>query len=371
MAGEDEKQDKTEDATPRRRQDAREEGQVALSTELLSAAALCAGMAALALAGGMLARSSGALIEGSIGALAVRGKDELSIPDTLSLFRGSTSSMLAPALFVIVPMWVCGMLVAYTQVGFQVTPKAIAWDLARLNPAKGLARLFSARSFVRAVLALAKILVITITMGAMAWRDLPNLARLSGSELGPMLAGLGRAALHCVAGALIAISLLAIFDYGFQRWQHETGLKMTKKELRDELRSTEGDPHIKARVRQVQREMARRRMMADVPKATVVVTNPTHYAVALRYDRRAVAANGSTARARRAPYVVAKGVDHVAQRIKEVAREAGVVCYEDVALARALHAKVEIGDEIPESFYQAVASVLSYVYRVQGEVVGA
>jgi flagellar biosynthetic protein FlhB len=133
---------------------------------------------------------------------------------------------------------------------------------------------------------------------------------------------------------------------------------MSKKELRDEHKNTDGDPQIKARIRQLQREMARSRMMADVPKATVVITNPTHYAVALEYDRESGPAGG------RAPRVTAKGVDRVAQRIKEVAAKAGVPCYEDVPLARALHASVEIGDEIPERFYQAVAAALAYVFRV-------
>jgi len=128
------------------------------------------------------------------------------------------------------------------------------------------------------------------------------------------------------------------------------------------MKNSEGDPHLKARVRRVQREMASRRMMADVPKATVVVTNPTHYAVALRYDR-----DEETGAGRGAPVVVAKGVDHVAERIKEIAREAEVLCYEDVPLARALHAQCEIGDEIPVDLFQAVATVLAYVYRVQGE----
>jgi flagellar biosynthetic protein FlhB len=137
---------------------------------------------------------------------------------------------------------------------------------------------------------------------------------------------------------------------------------MSKQEVRDEMKSTEGDPHLKGRIRRVQRELAARRMMADVPTATVVVTNPTHYAVALRYE-------DEERSQRSAPRVVAKGVDHLAQRIKELARESGVPLYEDVPLARALHAQCELGDQVPVDLYEAVAGVLAYVYRVQGEVV--
>jgi flagellar biosynthetic protein FlhB len=167
------------------------------------------------------------------------------------------------------------------------------------------------------------------------------------------------------------VATIALGDFVYQRWQHENELKMTKHEIKDELKRAEGDPHVKARVRQIQRELARRRMMSEVPKATVVITNPTHYAVALRYDRDASPARGTNVSARRAPYVVAKGADLVAERIKQVAREADVTCYEDVALARALHAGVEIGQEIPEELYQAVASVLAYVYRVQRKPLAA
>ena len=151
--------------------------------------------------------------------------------------------------------------------------------------------------------------------------------------------------------------ILGLIDLAFQRWQLERDLRMSRQEIKEENRITEGDPHVKARVRQLQREMATSRMMADVPKATVVVTNPTHFSVALLYDR---AAEG------RAPRVVAKGVDFVAQRIRSVAGEAGVLCYEDPALARALHAQADIGQEIPEDLYAAVAEVLAYVYRLQG-----
>ena len=369
MAEETEKHEKTEDATPRKRQEAREKGQVALSTELLVALGLCVGFAAVAYGGGAIASASGGLIERSLATLAVDATSDLSAERSAALVAGGFELLLAPALAVIVPLLVTAVIAGYVQVGFQVTPQAIAWDLARLNPLKGWSRIASRRSLVRSTLALAKILVITTAMVTVAAGDVGGIAALCGSDLGPMLAGLGTVVAHCAVAGLVAIVAIAVVDFGFQRWQHESDLKMSKKEIKDEARSTEGDPHIKGKIRQIQREMARRRMMADVPTATVVVTNPTHYAVALRYER-ADPALGEGARPR-APRVVAKGVDLVAQRIKAVAAEAGVPAYEDVPLARALHAQVEIGQEIPEALYQAVASVLAYVYRLEAARVSA
>jgi flagellar biosynthesis protein FlhB len=165
------------------------------------------------------------------------------------------------------------------------------------------------------------------------------------------------------------VLLLSILDFAFQRFQHERDLRMSAREVREELKSTEGDPRVRARIRAVQREMAARRMMEAVKKASVVVTNPTHYAVALRYERDTVGDGGdgkSGAPRASAPVVVGKGADLVALRIRKVAAESGVPLYEDPPLARTLYAKVEIGSEIPLELYEAVARVLAYVYRVQG-----
>ena len=366
MADEDDdKQDKTEDATPRKRQDAREQGQVALSQELVSATLLWAGLGVLVVAGGSIAQACGGLLAGTLGDLGTLGKTELDPVIGAGLFHACARSMWLSVLVVVVPMWVVALLAGYLQIGFHIAPKAIRFDPAKLNPANGLSKLASPRVLMRTLLALVKVIVILVAMVGMTWHELPKVAALAGSELGPTLDGLGHVALRCASAALLAIAVVAAADWAWQRWQHERELRMTKKEVRDEARSTEGDPHIKARVRGLQREMAQRRMMADVPKATVVITNPTHYAVALRYER------DEQGKAKHAPVVVAKGVDLVAQRIKEVAREADVPLFEDVPLARALHAQCEIGDEIPEALYQAVAAVLAYVYRIRGELARA
>lgn len=357
-----ERDEKTEDATPRRRQESREQGQVAMSTEIISASMLWAGFGLLLVGGGVLVRACGALLANSLNNVGARGTEVWDVQIPAGILATSFQSVAFAALGIVGPMWCVALLAGYLQIGFEISPKAISVDIAKLNPVQNFGRILGLRGLVRSGLGLLKVVVILASMGIMAWRELPELARLTGNDLGPTLAGLGHVALRCTGAALAAIAGVALFDLLFQRWQHERDLKMTRREIRDEAKATEGDPHVKARIRQIQREMARRRMMDDVPKATVVVTNPTHYAVALRYEREA------TGEKRRAPIVVAKGVDLVAQRIKEVAREAGVLCYEDIALARALHAQCEIGDEIPETLYQAVAAVLAYVYRVQGAV---
>lgn len=366
MAGEDDdKSDKTEDATPRRRQEAREGGQVALSAELLAAAMLWAGLGAFVVAGGVIAQSCGGMLTHSLEGLGTNGRAVLDARSGAALMTSSMREVALGTLSIVVPMWGVALLAGYLQVGFQVTTKAVSFDPSRLSPVKGFGRIFSLRSGVKTLMAVVKIVAIGAAMVLTAWSQIPEIARFADNEIGPTLAGMGRVSLRSAAAALVAIAVIAMIDYLFQRWQHERDLKMSKREIRDEVRSSEGDPHIKSRIRGIQREMARRRMMSDVPTATVVVTNPTHYAVALRYDRE------TDPTKRRAPYVVAKGVDLVAQRIKEVAREADVPLHENIALARALHAQCEIGDEVPEALYQAVAAVLAYVYRVQGDVVRA
>ncbi|MEW6073159.1 MAG: flagellar type III secretion system protein FlhB [Planctomycetota bacterium] len=363
MAEFEDKEQKTEEATPRRREEAREKGQVALSSELVSAVALGVGLAALLVAGGALVEAVGELLVESLAALPVLGTEELSVPGSSALVRTSLLSVAGVLLMVTLPAVAIGALAGYGQVGFRVTPKAVELDPARVDPVKGFSRLFGARSLVRTLMAAAKVLLIVTAVAVIAWRHLPEIVALSDCEVGPLVAGVGHIALRCVAGALGVILALALLDLAFQRHQHGKDLRMTRQEVKEEYRLTDGDPHVRARIRQLQRQMAMRRMMDDVPKSTVVVTNPEHYAVALRYDRDAKDAGAPAA-----PIVTAKGADHLARRIKEVARAAGVVLYEDVPLARALYAQGEVGREIPEGLYAAVAIVIGYVYRLRGLV---
>lgn len=361
MADAPEKDQKTEEATPRRREEAREKGQVAMSTELISASTLSLWFAVLLLYGPNFIRSIGEILAGGLSSLGVLGTDELDHRSAADLLGGLGESVLGSVALLIAPVFVGALLIGYGQIGFRIAPKAISFDLTRLDPIKGMGRLFSARSAVRTLLALTKVLFIAGSMVTVAWLELDTVIAMDSVEVGPALDNTLHVVKRCVVAVLLAIGVLALADFAFQRFQHGRDLRMSKQEVKDEMKQTEGDPHLKGRIRQAQRDLAGQRMMQEVPDATVVVTNPTHYAVALRYEREDDASQRPAA-----PRVVAKGVDFLAQRIKEVAREAGVVLYEDVALARALHAQCEVGDEIPVDLYRAVASVLAYVYRTQG-----
>jgi flagellar biosynthetic protein FlhB len=357
MADQDiDRESRTEEATPRHRQEAREKGQVAFSMELLAALVLIGWLGALAFAGDRVAHALGAALEGALSSFGELGRGELTVASSAGLITGYAPSIASATLIVIAPLFALALLASYGQVGFVIAPKGIELDAGKLDPMRGFQRLFSMRSGVRTTLALAKMVAIAIALFAVAWQSRAQLAALTSQEIGPALAGFGSITLRCSAGAIAAVLALALIDVVYQRRQLSADLRMTKHEVREEIRTSEGDPHIKARIRRIQQETARRRMMAEVPRATVVITNPTHYAVALRYDR------AGKPEERRAPRVVAKGVDLIAQRIKEIAREAGVAVYEEPPLARALYAQVEIGDEVPSELYQAVASVLAYVY---------
>jgi flagellar biosynthetic protein FlhB len=359
MAEEGDREGKTEVATPKRRDDAREQGQVAMSSDAIAAAGLVASAVVLLVGGGMLATSTGMLVRGACLDFGASGRTEFTENEWANVITQSARALGMPTLTIILPLLAVVMLAAYAQAGLRITPKAIAWNPGRLNPMQGWSRVFSSRGAIRTLSAFVKIAIVTIATCWAAWNDVPLISSTAGADLGPTLATFGKVFSHCSLAALIAIGAVALFDLLYQRWQHERDLRMSKKDIQEEIKSTDGDPHIKARIRSLQREMSRRRMMSDVPKATVVITNPTHYAVALRYEKETDQKKG------RAPVVVAKGVDAVAQRIKDVAREAGVPMHEDVPLARALHAQVEIGAEIPEGLFQAVAGVLAYVYRIQ------
>jgi flagellar biosynthetic protein FlhB len=297
--------------------------------------------------------------------MASLGTSELSIPHSARILKESITSVAGALGIVTLPAILFGALSGYLQVGFKITPKAIELDPSKVDLVKGLQRLVSMRALVRTSMAALKVGLITIVVVAIAWSHLDEVIRMGTTELGPLLVGLGRIALRCAVGALVVILMLGFADLAFQRYQHSRDLRMSKQDLKEEFRLTEGDPHMRARIRQIQREMATRRMMSDVPEATVVVTNPTHFAVALRYDF------GDPDSTYSSPVVVAKGVDHLAQQIKKVAVENAVLCYEDVPLARALHSQCEIGQQIPEELYAAVAVVLGYVYRLRGMTVTA
>jgi len=360
----------TEEATPHRRNEARDRGQVALSQDLVAALSLTAGGGLLVLCGAALATGAAGLIRMSAASLSKWGRAEL---DTVGWNRLVVDWTLPTALqvgTVALLFLAVGLAAGYAQVGFRVTPKALEWNLERLSPASGFKRLLGSRSLVRTTLAALKIALVGAVAAYVAWTSLPRLAALSGAPIGAALAGVGTFLARVTGSAIAAFLALAVVDFFYQRWQHQRDLRMTKDELKQELKNTDGDPHIRAKIREIQRRMARQRMMADVPTASVVVTNPTHIAVALRWKpEESGGPNGRRAKGSQAsaPVVVAKGVDLVAERIRNVAREHGVPLCEDVPLARALHARCEIGQEISADLYEAVAAVLAQVWKLEPE----
>jgi flagellar biosynthetic protein FlhB len=242
------------------------------------------------------------------------------------------------------------------QIGFEIHTEPLAPKFSKLNPLAGLKRIFSLRGLVEMLKSLAKIAFIAVIAGSVVSGYLPQFPTLVRGDLGTIWDFTQTAAFQIMLYVCLAMMALAALDYAYQRWQHEQSLKMTKQEIKDERKQSEGDPQIKARIRSLQRQAAYHRMIAEVPLADVVITNPTHLAVALRFDPAEMAA----------PRVVAKGADHVAQRIRDIAREHGVPLVENPPLAQALHRMADVGDPIPVELYRAVAEVLAYVYRLKG-----
>jgi flagellar biosynthesis protein FlhB len=349
--------ERTEAATQRKLEEAREKGQVAISQELVTALMLCAAAGAILMAGGRLAETLGQTIYSALATLEGLGTEELEAQTAALLVVREARRLALPLAGLLAPILIMGLLAGYGQIGFQFSGKAIELDLTKLDPIKGFGRIFSLRALVRTGLGVAKILALGSALWIAASSQVDRLIRLGPSELGPSLAVGLQVQTRFLAIVLVAILALALIDFIYQRFQFDKDQRMTKQEVRQEHKNSEGDPMVKGRVRRIQREIATKRMMSAVPKATVVVTNPTHYAVALSYPRDA---DGKALES--APRVVAKGLDEVAQRIKALARESEVPLYEDVPLARSLHAQCEVGDLIPEELYAAVAAVLQQVW---------
>jgi flagellar biosynthetic protein FlhB len=239
--------------------------------------------------------------------------------------------------------------------GWNLSFGALAPDFNKLNPVSGLERIFSVRGVVELAKALIKFLFIAIVAACLLWKNASELMGLGAEPVNAALVHAARLTGHAFLLLAGTMGVIAAVDVPYQLWQHNQKLKMTREEIKEEAKDSDGSPEMKGHIRRVQHEMARRRMMQEVPKADVVVTNPTHFAVALRYDDTRM----------RAPIVVAKGADLIAARIREIATEHRVPIFEAPPLARALHSNVEIGGEIPSGLYVAVAQVLTYIYQLK------
>lgn len=344
--------EKTEQPSPRRLEKAREDGQVARSRELVT-------FVLLAVAGGGLWATAD-LLESRVGSVLRHGLAfDRGVAFDPALMLAGAQEMGVQGLLAIAPllgMMLLAALVAPTLLGgLLFAPKSLAPDFKKLDPLAGLGRMFSAQSVAELLKAIAKSLVIGI-VGFLVIRSgldamLGAMREAPAAGIAHMLALVARSC----AWVIVALLLIALADVPYQVWALNKKLRMSREDLKQEHKEAEGDPHVKARIKRQQQALARRRMMAEVPKADLVLTNPTHFAVALRYDERSMAA----------PRVVAKGTDLVAQRIRELAREHRVEVVESPALARSLYRHADLGREIPAGLYTAVAELLAWVYQLR------
>lgn len=348
---EDSGQEKTEQATQKRREETRKRGQVARSVEINSAVMMLVGFGVLMLfrqhfMGGLMRASSRILSQGHT--------YDLTFLSTQRLFLELVQDFLMLMLPLFVAMFITGIVVNILQVGFLFTGEPIQPKLSKINPFEGFKRIFSKRSLETLARDIIKIIVV-LWIGYSATKGiLTAILRAADSSPRQIVSFTGMTIFGIAMKILIGYVIIAILDYAFQRWDYERSMRMSTQEIREELKQTEGDPLLKARIRSVQRELSRRRMMDEVPKASVVITNPTEIAVALSYKA------GMSA-----PVVVAKGRRLLAEKIRDKAKEAGIPIVENVILAQALYKAVDIGHSIPAELYTAVAEVLAYVYRLK------
>lgn len=346
----DNDQERTEQATSRRREQARTEGNFATSKEVSTLFMVAAGVMVLYFSG--LWMFSG--LEGVMRKCFHLTKGELTVKELHTIFKDLSFSFLmiiAPAL--LIPVF--GAISYVIQNGVNFTTKPLEPDFKKINPLSGFKKIVSMNALAELVKSILKISVLTYVVFLAVKKEWLNMPSLIDMEVAASVAYIAKVSFSIMLKTVWVLVVIAAIDFAYQKWHFEKGLRMSKEEIKEEMKETEGDPIIKARIKSMQREMARKRMMNDVPKADVVITNPTHIAVAIRYDRE----NGG------APIVVAKGAGFVAEKIRELAKKHGVPVLENKPLARTIYKTVKVGTEIPASLYKAVAEVLAYVYRLR------
>jgi flagellar biosynthetic protein FlhB len=348
-------QERSERATGKRRMEARKRGQVALSREIPSTLVLITLLGVFYFSGARVVEGLIRLFGGFFGRLHAIRLHTVSDAGALAaeLFQ-ACFGLLAP---LVLPLMIAGLAGNIVQIGFEIHTESLAPKFSKLNPIAGLKRIFSLRGLVEMTKSIAKIGFISAIAWSVVSGYLVEFPTLMRRDLGSIWAFTHTAAFRIIFYVCLAMIVLAALDYIYQRWQYEQSLKMTKQEVKDERKQSEGDPQVKSRIRSLQRQAAYHRMIAEVPKSDVVITNPTHLAIALRFDPSEMAA----------PRVVAKGADHIAERIRAIARENDVPLVENKSLAQALYKLAEPGDTIPVELYRAVAEVLAYVYRLKGK----
>ena len=344
--------EKTEKATPKRKRDAREKGQIFKSVEVISAFSLIVMFGVLWICGGTIAsnimRMMTSFFTGEIPDMV----DTSAVVGVLGTAMLSFLTIVAPVLVAAV---VCGLVFNLVQVGFNFSTKSLAPKAEKISMLAGFKRIFSKRTLIDLAKALVKIGLLGWVAYSEYQKRIASFPSLMGQDLEYAIPAALKVVMSVAFKLAIAFAIFAPFDYMYQRWKHNKDLMMTKQEVRDEYKLTEGNPEVKSRISQKQRQMSRMRMVQAVKDADVVITNPTHYAVALSYKEGQ----------HKAPIVVAKGKDYLAQKIKEKAGEHSIEIVENRPVAQSLYFFCEVGDEVPEDLYKAVAEILAYVYRLK------
>ncbi|HKL24783.1 MAG TPA: flagellar biosynthesis protein FlhB [Desulfuromonadales bacterium] len=350
MAGD--QQERTEKATTKRRQDYREKGQVAQSKEVHTAALMIATLMLWTFYAPYFWQDFSGLLEDLWRHAGHIQVTPLALGQLATTIIVRVTLMLVPVLLMVL---VVGFFSSFLQIGWLFSTKALKPDFTRLDPIKGAAKFVSKRSAVELLKSLAKVLLVMLVAYQAIRSEFQGALLLVDMDVVDTVRYLGRVSGLILLKSCGVLVVLAVLDYVFVRFEMEEKMKMTKQEQKEEFKETEGDPHLKGRIRSIQQQMARKRMMAEVPNADVVITNPTHLSVAIAYRRENM----------RAPHVVAKGADNLALKIREIAAEHGVPQVENVPVARALY-QVDLDAEIPEEMFKAVAEVLAYVYNLKG-----
>lgn len=347
--------EKTEKATPEKRQESKRKGQVAKSQEVPAALIMIGGIGVLSFLGGWM-------LDRILSIYRINFTQYMGWEWTPKNIRTLFEEMTFEAMLLMAPIMgvaiVFGVIGNFVQVGSMFTAEPLKAQLSRLDPIQGAKKIFAVRALVELAKSLAKIAIIGYAAFSVLWGEKDELFLLSQKTIGYSLVFIGKLTVRMALVAAIILLILAVFDYMYQKYEFEKGIKMSKQDIKDEYKKSEGDPLIKQKIKDRQRSMSMNRMIQELPGADVLIVNPTHYAIAIKYDAETMAA----------PTIIAMGKDHVALKLKEKAKELGIVMMENKPLARALYDQVEIGDPVPEELFVAVAEVLAYIYRLKGKI---
>ncbi len=348
--------EKTEKATDKKRQDSRKKGQVLKSQDVTSALVILSVFLFLFFASSFLRDRFFNFFQHSF--THYFSIEQFDMHGAMAIYR----ELLIELAFILLPVMVIAVIAGIAgnlfQFGWLFTTEPLKFDLKKIDPIKGLKRMFSIRAIVELMKSVLKISFIGTVTFLIVWMNIDKVLSLAFKSAWDTLSTVARLTAMMGIAASFTLLFIAILDYFYQKYDYEKNLRMSKQDIKDEHKNTDGDPLIKSRIKQRQREMAMRRMMQEVPTADVVITNPTHYAIAIKYD------DGNMD----APIVVAKGVDFIAQKIKMIAKEHDIVTVENRPLARALYDQVEVDEAVPEEFFKAIAEILAYVYRIQRKI---